>query len=190
MSFSSRLIRFEGDTSMFIIIIISIVILVLETTIARIYIFLTPGPQSLQLNILLFEVGIVIFLISHLLILFNIRKRIQGLFGGRQHRLKFIFGFVTIVQIILSALLIVALFQILSSSSYKTSLIITTIIVSYLSGIINLSILAERFIRWMLRNRSYVSVSFGLATISILVNTLFTVSFVVGVLLTQPSDTT
>jgi hypothetical protein len=190
MSFSSRLIRFEGDTSMFIIIIISIVILVLETTIARIYIFLTPGPQSLQFNILLFEVGIVIFLISHLLILFNIRKRIQGLFGGRQHRLKFILGFVTIVQIILSALLIVALFQILSSSSYKTSLIITTVIVSYLSGIINLSILAERFIRWMLRNRSYVSISFGLATISILVNTLFTVSFVVGVLLTQPSDTT
>ena len=190
MSFSTLLSRIEGDTSMFILIIISIGILVLETTIARIYIFLTPSPQSLQLNMLLFEVGIVIFLISHLLILFNIRNRIQGLFGGRPHRLKFIFGFVTIVQIILSALLILVLFQILSSSSYKTSFIITAVFISYLSGIISLSILAERFVRWIIRNRSYVSVLFGLAIISILVNILFTVSFVVGVLLTLPNDTT
>ena len=138
MSFSTLLSRIEGDTSMFILIIISIGILVLETTIARIYIFLTPSPQSLQLNMLLFEVGIAIFLISHLLILFNIRNRIQGLFGGRPHRLKFIFGFVTIVQIILSALLILVLFQILSSSSYKTSPIITAVFISYLSGIIQL----------------------------------------------------
>jgi hypothetical protein len=173
---------------MFILIVISIIILVLETTIARLYIFLSPGSQSLQLNILLFVVGIVIFIISHLLILLNIRKRIQGLFAGRPHRLKYIFAFVTIVQFILSALLILVLFQILSSSSYNTNLIITMVTISYLSGIINLSILGERFIGYMLRNRTYVSVLFGLATISILVNTLFTVTFVVGVLLTQPNE--
>jgi hypothetical protein len=181
-------VRFDGDTSMFVLIVISIIILVLETTIARLYIFLAPGPQSLQFNILLFIVGIVIFLISHLLILLNIRKRIQVLFGGRPHRLKFIFAFVTIVQFILSAMLILVLIEILSNSSYKTSLIITIVTVSYLSGIINLFILAERFVRWMLRNRSYISVLFGLSTISILVNTLFTVTFVVGVLITQPNE--
>ena len=171
---------------MFILIISSIVILVLETTIARLYIFLTPGPQSLQFNIFLFTSGIIIFLISHILILFNIRKRIVELFGDRPHRLKYIFAFVTLVQFILSALLIAVLIQILANSSYNTNLIIATVTISYVSGVVNLSILAERFVRWMFRNKSYISILFGLATISILVNTLFTVIFTVGVLLTQP----
>jgi hypothetical protein len=188
MKSTTGLIRFDGDANMLVLLIISVVILVLETTIARLYIFLAPGPQSLQMNILLFSIGIVIFLFSHLLILVNIRKRLKGLFGDRHHRLKFIFAFVTIVQFILSALLVFVLFQILVNSFYKISLIISIVTISYVSGIVNLSILAERFIRWVHRNRSYISVLFGLSTISILINTVFTVSFVVGVLLSQPSD--
>ena len=78
--------------------------------------------------------------------------------------------------------------QILVNSSYKTSIIISIVIISYLSGIINLSILAERFVRWILRNRSYVSLLFGFATFSILINTIFTIIFVVGVLSSQPDE--
>ena len=173
---------------MFVLILISIVTLVLETTIARLYIFLYPGPQSFQLNIGLFVAGIIIFLFSHLLILSSIRKQLKGLFGTSPHRLKLLFRFVTITQFILSALLILALFQILVNSSYKTSFIISIVIISYLSGIINLSILAERFVRWILRNRSYVSLLFGFATFSILINTIFTIIFVVGVLSSQPDE--
>ena len=180
--------KFEFDSNMFVLILISIVTLVLETTIARLYIFLYPGPQSFQLNIGLFVAGIIIFLFSHLLILSSIRKQLKGLFGTSPHRLKLLFRFVTITQFILSALLILALFQILVNSSYKTSFIISIVIISYLSGIINLSILAERFVRWILRNRSYVSLLFGFATFSILINTIFTIIFVVGVLSSQPDE--
>ena len=66
--------------------------------------------------------------------------------------------------------------------------LLVIVIISYLSGIINLSILAERFVRWILRNRSYVSLLFGFATFSILINTIFTVVFVIGVLSTQPNE--
>lgn len=180
--------KFEFDSNMFVLILISIVTLVLETTIARLYIFLYPGPQSFQLNIGLFVAGIIIFLFSHLLILSSIRKQLKGLFGTSPHRLKLLFRFVTITQFILSGLLILALFQILVNSSYKTSFIISMVIISYLSGIINLSILAERFVRWILRNRSYVSLLFGFATFSILINTIFTIIFVVGVLSNQPDE--
>ncbi len=140
------------------------------------------------MNIVLFAAGIIIFLFSHLLILLSIRKRLKSLFGASPHRLKFLFRFVTIIQFILSGLLILALFQILIDSSYKTSLIMSVVIISYLSGIINLSILAERFVRWILRNRSYVSLLFGFTTFSILINTIFTIIFVVGVLSTQPDE--
>ena len=137
--------RFNLDTSMFVLIVVSVVALVLETTLARLYVFLYPGPQSLQLNILLFTVGITIFLFCHFLILVNIRKRLRGLLGDTSHKLKIIFRFVTINQLILSGLLLLVLFQILVDFSYKNSTIMVIVSISYLSGIINLSILAERF---------------------------------------------
>ena len=173
---------------MFVLIVVSVVALVLETTLARLYVFLYPGPQSLQLNLLLFTVGIIIFLFCHFLILVNIRKRLRGLLGDTSHRLKIIFRFVTINQLILSGLLLFVLFQILVNFSYKNSPIMVIVSISYLSGIINLSILAERFARWMLRNRSYISVLFGLSTFSILLNIIFSVILVVSVLSTQPSN--
>ena len=58
----------------------------------------------------------------------------------------------------------------------------------FASGIANLSILSERFIKWILNNRNRISMLFGISTLSILVNTIFTLLFVVEVLLTQPSE--
>ena len=180
--------KFDSDATMFILIVVSIVTLVLETTLARLYIFLYPGPQSLQFNILLFATGIIIFTLSHSLILVNIRKRLKELFKTSQHTLKLVFQFIAIVQFILSGLLILVLFQILIDLSYKTSLIIGIVSISYISGIFNLAILSERFIRWIHSGRSYVSLLFGFATFSILFNTIITMMFIVSVLLTQPND--
>ena len=180
--------KLHSDTIMFILIVVSIVTLVLETTLARLYIFLYPGPQSLQFNTILFATGIIIFSLSHSLILVNIRKRLKGLFKTSQHTLKLVFQFISIVQFVLSGLLILVLFQILIVLSYKTSLIIGIVSISYISGIFNLIILSERFIRWIHSGRSYVSLLFGIATFSILLNTIFTLMFIVGVLLTQTND--
>ena len=180
--------KFDSDVTMFILIVVSIVTLVLETTIARLYIFLYPGPQSLQFNILLFVSGIIIFSLSHILILVNIRKRLKGLFKTSQHTLKAVFRIIAIVQFMLSGLLVLVLFQILIDLSYKTSLIIGIVSVSYLSGIFNLAILSERFIRWIHSGRSYISLLFGFATFSILLNTIITMIFIVMVLLSQPND--
>jgi hypothetical protein len=84
--------------------------------------------------------------------------------------------------------LVLVLFQILVDLSYKTSLIIGIVSVSYISGIFNLAILSERFIRWIHSGRSYISLLFGFATFSILLNTITTMIFIVGVLLSQPND--
>ena len=72
--------------------------------------------------------------------------------------------------------------------SYNTNLIITLVSISYVSGIINLSILAERFLKWFINNRSQVSILFGISTLSILVNTFLSMLFVVQVLLSQPAE--
>ena len=180
--------KLDLDTIMIILIVVSIITLVLETTLARLYIFLYPGPQSLQFNILLFATGIIVFSVAHSLILVNIRKRLKELFKTGQHRLKIVFQFITVVQFILSGLLVLVLFQILNDLSYQTSLIIGIVSISYVSGIFNLIILSERFIRWIHSHRSYVSLLFGCATLSILVNTIITMTFIVSVLLSQPNN--
>ncbi len=180
--------KFDSDVSMFILIVASIGTLVVETTLARLYIFLYPGPQSLQFNILLFVSGIIIFSLCHTLLLLNIRKRLKALFKTGRHTLQVIFQVIAIVQFILSGLLVLVLFQILIDLSYKTSLIIGIVIVSYISAIFNIAILSERFIRWIYSGRSYVSLLFGFATFTILVNTIITMIFIVTVLLSQPND--
>jgi hypothetical protein len=180
--------KFDSDMTMFILIVASIVTLVVETSLARLYIFLYPGPQSLQFNMLLFGSGIIIFSLSHTLILVNIRKRLKGLFKSSQHTLKAVFQIIAIVQFILSGLLVLVLFQILIDLSYKTSLIIGIVGISYISGIFNIAILSERFIRWIHSGRSYISLLFGFATFSILLNTIITLIFIVTVLQTQPND--
>jgi hypothetical protein len=180
--------KLNSDSSMFILIIISIVTLILETTVASLYSFLYPGPQSLPLNMVLFASGLIIFTLSHTLILVNIRKQLRTLFKAHQHTLKLIFRYVAIVQFILSGLLAIVLFQILTYFSFKTSLIILIVSISYVAGIFNLIILAQRFIMWIISYRSYVSLLFGISTMSILLNTIFTLIFMVRVLLTQPND--
>jgi hypothetical protein len=180
--------KFDSDVTMFIIIVASIVTLVIETSLARLYIFLYPGPQSLQFNILLFGSGIIIFSLSHALILVNIRKRLKGLFKTSSHKLQAVFRIIAIIQFILSGLLVLVLFQILIDLSYKNSLIIGIVSISYISGIFNIAILSERFIRWIHSGRSYVSLLFGFATFSILLNTIITLIFIVTVLQTQPND--
>lgn len=180
--------KFDSDVTMFILVVASIVTLVVETSLARLYIFLYPGPQSLQFNMLLFGTGIIIFSLSHTLILINIRKRLKGLFKTGQHKLRVVFQIIAIVQFILSGLLVLALFQILIDLSYKTSIIIGIVCISYISGVFNLAILSERFIRWIHSGRSYISLLFGFATFSILLNTIITLIFIVMVLQTQPND--
>lgn len=180
--------KFDSDVTMFILVVASIVTLVVETSLARLYIFLYPGPQSLQFNMLLFGTGIIIFSLSHTLILINIRKRLKGLFKTGQHKLRVVFQIIATVQFILSGLLVLALFQILIDLSYKTSIIIGIVCISYISGVFNLAILSERFIRWIHSGRSYISLLFGFATFSILLNTIITLIFIVMVLQTQPND--
>jgi hypothetical protein len=167
---------------------VSVITIVLETTVAKLYVFFSPGPQVLQLNLVFFGVAIFIFSCVHVLTLFEVKKQISSILVGQRNWLTITFRCVLIVQLVLNALLIVVLYETVTKLSYTTNLITASMCISYLSGIINLGILTERFIRWISNNRSRVSILFGISTLSILVNTLLTALFVVEVLLTQPPE--
>lgn len=97
------------------------------------------------------------------------------------------FVFAVIIQFILTALLLVVLFETLVELSYRSYLIIAAISLSYVPSIIYLSVLSERFIRWLINNRSYVSMLFGFSTLGILINTSLSFLYIVNILTAQPS---
>lgn len=171
---------------MLILIILTIFTLVLETTIARLYTFFSPGPQSLYINLLFFTAAIIIFSGVHVLILYNIRNQIKSLFLHGKLRLKLTYSYVLIVQFILNGLLFGILYETALHLYYSTNLILMITCISYASGIVNLGILAERFFKWYFNNKNSISLLFGISTLSILVNTFLTAVFVFEVLLTQP----
>jgi hypothetical protein len=188
MIFARRVLNFSSRSNMLILIIITVITLVLETIIARLYTFFSSGPEALQLNLLLFAAGIFIFSGVHVLIFLDVKKRIDALSLSQSKRLRLTFFSATIIQSILSLLLFVVLFQTLLAKSYSTNLIITTVCISYLAGMVNLSILLERFIRWFVNIRRFIPLVFTLSTFGIIINTVFTLIFVVNVLSTQPAN--
>ncbi|CAN5594213.1 hypothetical protein BH18THE1_BH18THE1_04610 [soil metagenome] len=180
--------KLGSDTSMFFLLVVSIVSLLIEITVARLSNVLYSGPEMLPLSEFLFASGIIIFSIAHSLILLNVRKKMNALFGISQHMLKRLLQYMIIVQFILNGLMVIILIQILNDLIYKSNLIISIVSISYISGILNLTLLTHRFVRWILSGRSYVSLLFGIATCSILINTIFTFVFLVKILLSQPNE--
>lgn len=186
LTIADNAVKSSSRTKMLILIVITVVTLVLETTIARLYAFFSFGYQALQLNLILFAASIVIFTSVHVFLLLNIKKQIETTALSRSKRLQLTYLSTIIIQSALSILLFVVLSQTLFTTSYNMHLIIIAICTSYLTGAVNLSILLERFVRWFMINRSYVSLLFTFSTLGIIANTVFTLIFVVSVLLAQP----
>jgi len=186
MSTARNIIKSYSRTKMLILVIITVVALVLETTVARLYGFFSSGLETLQLNLFLFAGSIILFSSVHFFMLVDIKKKTETLTLTRSKKLRFSFVISTTIQSILCILLFVVLFQTLFMTSYSTNLIIISVCISYLSGIVNLSLLLERFIRWITNVRSTISLLFTFSTFGIILNSVFTLMFVVNVLSTQP----
>ena len=95
---------------------------------------------------------------------------------------------VTIVQYILTAILILIIFQILTGSYYSTLLLIISTGISYTLGFAMMGLLAYRFFSWFRSNRNSVVLSYGLASAMFGVNLIVALIFVSSLLLNRPSE--
>jgi hypothetical protein len=94
---------------------------------------------------------------------------------------------VTIVQYVLSAIMLFVLLQILATSHYYTNLLTAAVTVSYGLAVFLMGILTYRFISWFKLNRSLVVLLFGLAAGAITVNAIDSIIFFDVVLLSKPT---
>ena len=95
---------------------------------------------------------------------------------------------VTIVQLIITAILIVIIFQIFTESYYSTLLLIIATEISYALAIIMMALLAVRFFLWFKSNRNSVVLSYGLASALFVINLIVTLVFTTTLLQNRPTE--
>jgi hypothetical protein len=96
----------------------------------------------------------------------------------------------TIVQYLLSAIMVFVVLQIIIVSHYYTDLLAVSTALSYGLAIFLMSILAYRLFSWFTINRNPVVLLFGLAAAAIIVNAVDTIIYYDAIILGKPSITT
>jgi hypothetical protein len=95
---------------------------------------------------------------------------------------------VTIVQLILTAILVVIIFQLFTESYYSTLLLIIATEISYALAILMMALLAVRFFLWFRSNRNSVVLSYGLASAVFVINLIVILVFTTTLLQNRPTE--
>ena len=96
----------------------------------------------------------------------------------------------TIVQSILTAILIFVIVQMIVSSRYNVVLLVASTTMSYTLAIIVMVMLTQRFLLWFKSNRNFVVLSYGLSSAMISINSALTFILVSHILLDKPAEVT
>ncbi|MBD0360054.1 MAG: hypothetical protein ICV56_05015 [Nitrososphaeraceae archaeon] len=102
--------------------------------------------------------------------------------------LSSLYKIVKIFQYTLGTILMSVALQIVLTSHYNTVMLIAVMATSYILAIILLTILTLRFFSWFKSNQNFVILLYGLASLMLAVNAIFTVINVNERLLDRPSE--
>ena len=159
-----------------IVVSIVIVALVIDTSLIKIY--LISGQSLLSWKIVIFLIIATVYAIGQYFVLEFVKQRSREIRTRKQLHLDTIHKIVTIVQYILTAIIIFIILQILVTSRYNTFIIATSTIMSYIVAITMLGLLAQRFYSWFKSNRNSVVILYGLSSTMLAINAIFVLIFV------------
>jgi hypothetical protein len=192
-----------GNRAIFIISVIVIAVLIVDTALERISDLLGTQSSASDTTIGIFIVISVIaygagqFLILSFLRHRNMTTTTEGTGKVRTNdrvlspfssRLRLIHRIVSLVQYILTAILGSVILLIVFESFYYTALLTLSTVISYTLSIVLLCLLARRFFSWYKSNRNLVVLSYGLASAIITINLMLTLAFMTSILLSKPVE--
>lgn len=111
------------------------------------------------------------------------KKKSREIRTKKQLHLKIIHRIVTIVQYVLTALLVVIISEMISTSTYSILIVAVIIGISYTLAMAMLGLLAQRFFSWFKSNRNLVVLLYGLSGAMLAINAAFTFTFVEAILI-------
>ena len=93
---------------------------------------------------------------------------------------------VLLIQYTIVALLVLLIFQMITTVSYNVFVLFLIVGLSYTLAVAMLGLLAQRFFSWFKSNRNIVVLSYGLASVALSVNAAFTMAYVGDLFTNQP----
>jgi hypothetical protein len=102
--------------------------------------------------------------------------------------LKTIHGLVTIVQCVMTILLLTLIYQIVLTSHYNVFLLAASVTISYSLAAVVLALVAQRFFSWWRSNRNFVLLLYAISSASLAFNALFSVVYMDELLVNRPAE--
>jgi hypothetical protein len=168
----------EGRT-VFIVLAISMVVLVVDTSIVKIYRLITT-PIFLEWDIATFIVITSVYAIAQFVLLKKVRNKIET---TKQFHLNIVHKIVSLIQYILIGLLAFVILQLILNSAYNVAIVAAAITISYILSIVMTGLLALRFFSWFRSTRNTVVLAYTFTAAALSVNAGFTLVYVVNGLL-------
>jgi signal transduction histidine kinase len=170
------------------IVVVIIIALLVDTFFLKIY-DLYSKDQTSALRISVFLIISLIYCVGQYILLKSIKPegKEKGLSRGLQ-RIGIFHNIVTLVQYVLTAILVYVILQILLTSQYTTVMISLATTISCILGCSMLAVLAERFFSWFKNNRDYTVLLYALSATVLTVTTVVLFVFVDVVLSSTKPD--
>lgn len=162
----------------FLVIILVVATLVLDTSLLRIYSFGSNNPFFSDIRIVIFTVIAIVYAVTQYIILEFVKKGSVGIRRKEQLHIKRNHRIVTIVQYSLTTVIFFILVEMIVTSAYSVTAVTTALGLSYTLAIAMLALLAQRFFSWFKSNRNIVVLLYGISSAMVAINAAFTLAFV------------
>jgi hypothetical protein len=173
-------VSFVDRTTLFAFLVI-LSTLIIDTSIVKVSVF-TRVAQNINLSIEIFIISFFSYTASQFFILKLIRQRKNAI---KSLPLNVVDKFFIGTQFVLSAIFILIILQMLVSSEYNIVFFEASVWISCSIPIILLGILAKKFFSWFLYNPSLIIILYGVAMITLCMNSLFIILTVINLSATQ-----
>jgi hypothetical protein len=164
-----------------ILMILCVVVIVLTIEISLVKNYNYTGPASVYTFIVIASA----YIIGQYYILEFVGRKAEEI-KGKKIIPPVIHKIVKILQYVLSILLVAVFLQMIIESYYYSIMLASVTYISYTTAVFMIGLLSIRFFLWFKSNKNTVVFLYGLASVSLAVNALLTLSFVTSSILNMP----
>lgn len=165
------------------IVMVLVVVLLVDTSLTKISdLFTSHLAPSWRIGV--FAVIALTYILGQFLILEFVKHESEEIRSRPELHLTTIHKMVQIIQYILAGIILVIIFQILVTSFYSVYIVLVAAILSYALATIMMVLLSKRFFSWFASNRNSVVFFYGLSSVALVINAVFTLllasTFILG----------
>lgn len=132
--------------------------------------------------IIVFALVSAILLVSQSLVLGHVRAQIRQMGIEEIATLRIVRLTIFVGQYSMSGILVILIFQIFLVSYFNTVLLTIMVTISYSLSIAAISLLALRFLHWYRSNRNPLVLLYGIASLALVLNAIFSLAFAIIIL--------